>query len=183
MKLKEKLLSHPVQPIKHPDSPDSSDLELSNYHAEITDKFEIEKLNPAPKPSKALTKPKVGRRVLAVRHDADTHTNIFGLSELRGELMDTVEKFENLDMDQMLEFVGTAGRYQYTIVALASFMSIIMSMILYASSYLLAEPGFKCYVRKLKKIFLGGWECADGLLGRVLLREILFGRELVRSTG
>jgi hypothetical protein len=183
MKLKEKLLSPPVQPNRHPDSSRSSVSELGNYQAEITDKFEIEKLNPAPSPTKALMKPKVGRRVLAVRHDADTHTNIFGLSELRGELMDTVEKFENLDMDQMLEFVGTAGRYQYTIVALASFMSIIMSMILYASSYLLAEPGFKCYVRNLKKMFLGRGECADGLLGRDLLREILFGRELVRSPG
>ena len=48
-------------------------------------------------------------------------------------------------MDQMLEFVGHENRYQYTIIILASLMSITMSMILYASSFILVDPNFNCY--------------------------------------
>lgn len=44
----------------------------------------------------------------------------------------------------MIESVGSEGKYQYQLITQASLLSIIMSMILYAASYLLASPEFYC---------------------------------------
>jgi hypothetical protein len=99
-------------------------------------------INPAdPDPFK---KEKIGRQILAVRQKYDTHTHIFNLSELHGEFHDIHEKFINIDVDKLIEFVGHEGRYQYTIIAIASLLAIMMSMILYSPSFILAEPNFLC---------------------------------------
>jgi hypothetical protein len=88
--------------------------------------------------------PDIGRRVLRVRMADDTHTNIFDLTDLGGEDQSKIERYENLDVDKMIDFVGSEGKYQYSVIAQASLMAVVMSMILYASSYLLSEPSFEC---------------------------------------
>lgn len=90
--------------------------------------------------------PEIGRRVLRVRRPDDTHTNIFNLSDLQGEEQSKIERYENIDVDQMIDYIGSEGKYQYSVIAQASLMAVVMSMILYASSYLLSEPTFECPV-------------------------------------
>ena len=40
--------------------------------------------------------------------------------------------------------MGAEGRYQYFLVFQASLMSMVMSMILYSTSFILADPDFYC---------------------------------------
>jgi MFS family permease len=70
---------------------------------------------------------------------------IFNLSELTGQYEDVVHQFKELNIDKMINFVGSEGRYQWTIIILASVMSIMMSTVLYSTSFLLADPDFKCF--------------------------------------
>ena len=44
----------------------------------------------------------------------------------------------------MIDYVGSEHRYQYMLIAQAAIMSIVMSMILYSSSFILADPTFTC---------------------------------------
>ena len=64
---------------------------------------------------------------------------------MTGQYEDVVHQFKELNIDKMIHFVGSEGRYQWTIIILASVMSILMSTILYSTSFLLADPDFKCY--------------------------------------
>jgi hypothetical protein len=75
---------------------------------------------------------------------ADTHTNIFNISELHGEEASKIKRYENIDVDQMIDYIGSEGKYQYSVIAQASLMAVVMSMILYASSYLLSDPSYDC---------------------------------------
>lgn len=85
---------------------------------------------------------KIGQRVARIKKTDDTHTNIYNFTELHNMGDNVIDAYEEMDIDEILEFVGHEGKYQYTMVMLASIMSIIMSMIMYASSYLLAAPEF-----------------------------------------
>jgi hypothetical protein len=87
---------------------------------------------------------KIGKQVMKIRRPQDTHTNIFNVSELMGHPADVKDAFDDLDMDEIIEFVGAEGKYQYMLIGQAALLSIVMSMILYAASYLLASPDFYC---------------------------------------
>lgn len=87
----------------------------------------------------------IGTKRARIKKIGDPNTMVFNVSELVGEFGDVTEKYEELNVDKMLEYVGHEGRYQYMMIAQASIMSIVMSMTLYASSYLLAGPDFKCF--------------------------------------
>ena len=72
---------------------------------------------------------KIGQRIARIKKIDDTHTNIFNLTELHEMGDKAVAAFEDINMDDMLEYVGHEGKYQYTLIALAAIMSMVMSMI------------------------------------------------------
>jgi MFS family permease len=86
----------------------------------------------------------IGRRVIKMKDVGDTHTNILHLSKIHGEIARLADGYLTLDMDQMIDFVGAEGRYQYFIIFQAAVMSISMAMILYSTSFILADPDFFC---------------------------------------
>ena len=86
----------------------------------------------------------IGRRVIKMKDVGDTHTNILHLSKIHGEIARLAEGYLTLDMDDMIDFVGAEGRYQYFIIFQAAVMSISMAMILYSTSFILADPDFYC---------------------------------------
>ena len=49
-----------------------------------------------------------------------------------------------IDLDAMIEMVGTQGRYHYILIILMSIMAITSATILYSSSFLYADPDFTC---------------------------------------
>lgn len=98
---------------------------------------------PIPQPHKPSGH-KIGKQVMKIRRPEDTHTNIFNVSELIGTPADVKDAFDDLDMDEIIDFVGAEGKYQYMLIGQAALLSVVMSMILYAASYLLASPDFYC---------------------------------------
>jgi hypothetical protein len=129
--LKETLLSDPVD--KSEDSEDETPGELPMPTAKV----------PLPSPHKPSGH-KIGKQVMKIRRPEDTHTNIFNVSELIGTPADVKDAFDDLDMDEIIDFVGAEGKYQYMLIGQAALLSVVMSMILYAASYLLASPDFYC---------------------------------------
>jgi len=71
----------------------------------------------------------IGKRIARIKKIDDTHTNVYNLTELHEMGDKAVAAFEEINMDEMLEYVGHEGRYQYTLIALAAIMSMVMSMI------------------------------------------------------
>lgn len=59
---------------------------------------------------------KIGRHVFKIRKPEDSHTFIFNQSELQGEYKEFIEKFMDIDLDHLIESVGSEGRYQYTLI-------------------------------------------------------------------
>jgi hypothetical protein len=129
--LKETLLSD--KSLQSEDSEDETPGELPLPTKKI-------QIAPAHKPSGH----KIGKQVMKIRRPEDTHTNIFNVSELIGHPADVKDAFDDLDMDEIIDFVGAEGKYQYMLIGQAALLSVVMSMILYAASYLLASPDFYC---------------------------------------
>ena len=80
-----------------------------------------------------------------MRQQYDSKTWEFFVSQVHGKYEGLVKKLHDIDVDILLNFVKSEGKYQYLIVLLASVMAIAMSMGMYSSSFLLADPTFKCY--------------------------------------
>ena len=87
---------------------------------------------------------KIGKQVMKIRRPENDHTQIINVSELHGHDADVKDAFEDLDMDEIIDYVGAEGKYQYILIGQAALLSVVMSMILYAASYLLASPDFYC---------------------------------------
>ena len=77
----------------------------------------------------------IGKRILRVRHDDDTHTHLFGQSNIQGEMEDVVVSYKNIDMDKLIEFVGSEGVYQWSLIIYASAVACILGAVLYAGSF------------------------------------------------
>ena len=121
------------------DEYDSDDDGCVNELPPLTAKLALEA-----QPKKKDSGYKIGKQVMKIRRPEDTHTNIFNVSELHGHPADVKDAFDELDMDEIIDFVGAEGKYQYILIAQAALLSIVMSMILYAASFLLASPDFYC---------------------------------------
>ena len=51
-------------------------------------------------------KGKIGQRLFKIKREFDTHTNIFNLSELHGQLEEVVDNFKAMDMDEVIFFIS-----------------------------------------------------------------------------
>jgi hypothetical protein len=68
----------------------------------------------------------------------------FFLTSINRAISDLAEGYLSLDIDALIDYVGTEGRYQYFLVYIASLMSMVMSMILYSSNFIIVDPDFYC---------------------------------------
>ena len=67
---------------------------------------------------------KIGKKVVKCRFLDDTHTNIYGISTLQGDMAQNIERYAELNVDNMLHYVGTEGRYQKTLILQAACMAL-----------------------------------------------------------
>ena len=79
-----------------------------------------------------------------IRRPEDTHTFVFNQSELVGGYKEFLDKYMEIDLDSLINMIGTQGRYHYILILLMSIMAITSATILYSSSFLFADPNFTC---------------------------------------
>lgn len=87
---------------------------------------------------------KIGTKILKIKGEGDPKTQTLFIRKLQGKFENIQEEYLDIDMDNLIEFIGTEGKYQYSLIILVSIMSIVMSMVQYSTSYVLADPDFKC---------------------------------------
>ena len=72
---------------------------------------------------------KFGTKIIKIKDENDEKFKVLNVRKMDGKLGNLVDEYLNIDMDHMLNFIGTEGKYQYTLIVLVSIMSIVMSMI------------------------------------------------------
>jgi hypothetical protein len=88
--------------------------------------------------------PDIGRKVLALKKDLDTHTNIFNILELTDSQSNLVKVYNKIEIDSLMELVQKDERYIRILIITACFITMFSSAMGYIGSFTLSEPTFTC---------------------------------------
>lgn len=82
--------------------------------------------------------------IFAVRHNDDKKTSLFAHQDLNIGQQNLIQNFTNLDIDNLIETVGSESIYFKLFVFLWCLTSVANGGIIYMQSFILADPDFNC---------------------------------------